>query len=69
MQYNERRRRKQHRHSKQLYDAYKRHDIYSVLDMFTDHAVLHGPAPAGALPWGGIYDGRGRIADFFKAVS
>jgi ketosteroid isomerase-like protein len=30
---------------KQLYDAYKRHDISSVLDMFTDHAVLHGPAP------------------------
>jgi ketosteroid isomerase-like protein len=39
---------------KQLYDAYKRHDISSVLDMFTDHAVLHGPAPAGVLPWGGI---------------
>ena len=36
---------------KQLYDAYKRHDISSVLDMFTDHAVLHGPAPAGVLPW------------------
>ena len=53
---------------KQLYDAYKRHDISSVLDMFTDHAVLHGPAPAGVLPWGGIYDGRGRIADFFKAL-
>lgn len=53
---------------KQLYDAYKRHDISSVLDMFTDHAVLHGPAPAGVLPWGGIFDGRGRIADFFKAL-
>jgi ketosteroid isomerase-like protein len=36
--------------------------------MFTDDAVLHGPAPAGVLPWGGIYDGRGRIADFFKAL-
>lgn len=46
---------------KQLYDAYKRHDISSVLDMFTDHAVLHGPAPAGVLPWGGIYDGRGEL--------
>jgi ketosteroid isomerase-like protein len=53
---------------KRLYDAYKRHDISSVLDMFTDDAVLHGPAPAGVLPWGGIYDGRGRIADFFKAL-
>ncbi|MDQ3968134.1 MAG: nuclear transport factor 2 family protein [Thermoproteota archaeon] len=53
---------------KQLYDAYKRHDISSVLDMFTDDAVLHGPAPAGVLTWGGIYDGRGRIAEFFKAL-
>jgi uncharacterized protein len=53
---------------KQLYDAYERHDISSVLDMFTDHAVLHGPAPAGVLPWGGIYDSRGSIADFFKAL-
>jgi ketosteroid isomerase-like protein len=24
--------------------------------------------PAGVLPWGGIYDGRERIADFFKAL-
>jgi ketosteroid isomerase-like protein len=34
---------------KQLYDAYKRHDLSSVLDIFTDDAVLHGPAPAGVL--------------------
>ena len=53
---------------KRLYDAYKRHDISSVLDMFTDDAVLHGPAPAGVLPWGGIYNGRGGAAEFFTAL-
>jgi uncharacterized protein len=53
---------------KRLYDAYKRHDISSVLDMFTDDAVLHGPAPAGVLPWGGVHKGRRGAAEFFTAV-
>lgn len=35
---------------KQLYDAFKRRDISSLLDMFTDDAVIHGPAPAGVVP-------------------
>lgn len=34
----------------QLYDAFKRGDISSALDMFIDDAVLHGPAPTGVLP-------------------
>src|SRR5688572_19960265 len=53
---------------KQLYDAFKRRDISSALDMFTHDAVLHGPAPAGVLPWGGVYNGRGGVGDFFKAL-
>lgn len=53
---------------KQLYDAYKRRDISFVLDMFTDDAVLHGPAPAGVLPWGGVYNSRAGAVDFFKAL-
>lgn len=51
-----------------LYDAFKRRDISSALDMFTDDAVLHGPTPAGVLPWGGVYNGRRGVADFFKAL-
>lgn len=43
---------------KQLYDAFKRRDISSLLDMFTDDAVIHGPAPAGVVPWGGVHDVR-----------
>jgi ketosteroid isomerase-like protein len=53
---------------KQLYDAFKRRDISSLLDMFTDDAILHGPAPAGVLPWGGVYKGRRGAAEFFAAV-
>jgi uncharacterized protein len=53
---------------KQLYDAFKRLDISSLLDMFTDDAVIRGPAPAGVLPWGGVHDGRKGAAEFFMAV-
>ena len=31
---------------KQLYDAFRRRDISSVLDMFGDDAIAQGPAPA-----------------------
>ena len=53
---------------KQLYDAFRRRDISSLLDMFTDCAVIHGPAPAGVLPWGGVHNGRKGAAEFFIAV-
>ena len=53
---------------KRLYDAYKRHNISSVLDMFTYDAILHGPAPAGVLPWCGVHKGRRGAAEFFKAL-
>lgn len=53
---------------KQLYDDFRRRDISSILDMFADDAVAHGPAPAGVLPWGGVHNGRERIAGFFKAL-
>lgn len=49
---------------KQLYDAFKRRDISSLLDMFSDDAILHGPAPAGVLPWGGVHKGRRGAAEF-----
>jgi uncharacterized protein len=53
---------------KQLYDAFRRRDIASVLPMFADDAIAHGPAPAGVLPWGGVHNGRGEVAQFFKAL-
>ena len=36
--------------------------------MCTDEAVIHGPAPAGVLPWGGIHYGGKGAAEFFMAV-
>ena len=36
--------------------------------MFTDDTVIHGPAPAGVLPWGGVHYGRKGAAEFFMAV-
>ena len=39
---------------KQLYDAFKRREISSLLDMFTDDAVIHEPAPAG-VPCGAAF--------------
>jgi len=36
--------------------------------MFTDDVVIHGPAPAGVLPWGGVHYGRKGAAEFFMAV-
>jgi ketosteroid isomerase-like protein len=53
---------------KQLYDAFGRSDISSVLDMFADDAVAHGPTPAGVLPWGGVHNGREGISEFLKAI-
>lgn len=41
-----------------LYDAFRRRDISSLLDMFTDDAILHGPTSAGILQWGGLHKGR-----------
>jgi ketosteroid isomerase-like protein len=40
---------------KQRYDAFRRRDIFSLLDVFTHDAVIHGPAPSGLLPWGGVH--------------
>jgi uncharacterized protein len=54
--------------AKQLYDAFRRRDISSVLDMFANDAVAHGPAPAGVLPWGGVHNGLGAIVEFLKAL-
>ncbi len=51
-----------------LYDAFRRRDISSLLDMFTDDAILHGPTHAGVLPWGGLHKGRRGVAEFFSAV-
>lgn len=53
---------------KQLYDAFKRKDISTVINMATDDVVMHGPAPVDVLPWGGAHHGRAGVAQFFKTL-
>ncbi len=54
---------------KQLYDAFKRRDAHSIIDMFSDDAIMHGPTPStSVLPWGGTYNGRSGVTQFFKAL-
>lgn len=54
---------------KQLYDAFKRRDISTVVNMSTDDVVMYGPTPAaGVLPWGGARRGRDGVAQFFKVL-
>jgi hypothetical protein len=36
--------------------------------MFTDEAILCGPAPAGVLSWGHVHKGRRGAAEFFTAI-
>jgi ketosteroid isomerase-like protein len=53
---------------KRLYDSFKRREVDSIMAMFADNAVMHGPAPSGVLPWGGTYNGRSGVAQFFKTL-
>jgi ketosteroid isomerase-like protein len=53
---------------KELYDALGRSDISSVLNMFADDAIAHGPAPADVLPWGGVHNGREGVAKLLKVL-
>ncbi len=56
------------RRVKRLYHAFKRHEVHSIIDMFSDDAVMYGPAPSGVVPWGGTYNGRSGVAQFFKTL-
>ena len=53
---------------KRLYDSFKRRDVDSIMAMFADNAIMHGPAPSGVVPWGGTYNGRSGVAQFFKTL-
>jgi uncharacterized protein len=53
---------------KRLYDAFKGRELHSIIDMFADDAVMHGPVPSGVLPWGGTYNGHLGVAQFLKAL-
>lgn len=56
--------------AKSLYASVRRQDAESVLDLFADNAMLHGPTSSTKiLPWGGTYNGRQGIEQFFKRLA
>lgn len=55
--------------TKSLYASIRRQDTESVLNLFADDAVVHGPtASTKILPWGGRYNGREGVRQFFKLL-
>lgn len=55
--------------AKSLYASFRRQDAESVLDLFADDAILHGPTTSKEiLPWGGTYNGREGVEQFFKLL-
>jgi uncharacterized protein len=55
--------------AKLLYASFRRQDAESVLELFADNAMLHGPTSSTKiLPWGGSYNGRQGIEKFFKRL-
>ena len=55
--------------AKSLYASFRRQDTESVLDLFADDAILHGPTSSTEiLPWGGTYNGSEGVKQFFKLL-
>nr|MDQ3853784.1 nuclear transport factor 2 family protein [Thermoproteota archaeon] len=55
--------------AKSLYASFRRQDADSILELFADDAILHGPTTSKEiLPWGGTYNGREGVKQFFKLL-
>ena len=55
--------------AKSLYASFRRQDTESVLDLFAKDAILHGPTlSTEILPWGGTYNGKEGVKQFFKLL-
>jgi uncharacterized protein len=55
--------------AKSLYASFRRRDSESVLNLFSDDAVIHGPTMSTeTLPWGGRYNGKEGVKQFFKLL-
>jgi uncharacterized protein len=55
--------------AKLLYASARRQDTESVLNLFADNAMIHGPTSSiKILPWGGTYNGREGVKQFFNLL-
>jgi hypothetical protein len=55
--------------AKLLYASFRRQDDESVLNLFAENAMLHGPTSSTKiLPWGGSYSRREGVKQFFKIL-
>jgi uncharacterized protein len=55
--------------AKSLYASFRRQDAESLLNLFADDAILHGPTSSTEiLPWGGTYNGKEGVKQFFKLL-
>jgi ketosteroid isomerase-like protein len=55
--------------AKSLYASFRRQATESVLNLFADNAMIHGPTSSTKiLPWGGTYNGREGVKQFFKVL-
>jgi uncharacterized protein len=55
--------------AKSLYASVRRQDTESVLNLFAENATIHGPTSSTKiLPWGGTYNGREGVKQFFKLL-
>ena len=52
----------------EIFSAFGRGDIASILDALADDVEWHEPGPTAVLPWAGTRHGRAQVAQFFTAV-
>ena len=51
-----------------IYEAFGGGDVATILDRLTDD-VDWAVEPTGRAPWNGLRQGKGDVADFFKAIA
>ena len=54
---------------KQVFAAFQRHDLQTLLTLFTDDVDLRHPMSTAIWPWAGKCRGRAQVAEFFAGLA